>query len=261
MPFCADLFYRCYINKSEGFVYPVILLHGAGGSQLGWPSNLRRIPDQRVFALDLPGHGHSAQAACRTMRSLVRKLHQFIAEMGFYHVVLVGYSLGGALALSYASAYPEQVAGLLTISCGDRFKIPEEILGLLRKPADLRKAIEIFSQAAFHPSFSPAERRAILAPLSKIEPEVLRADFTIAADFCVDSQSSLPKIPSLIIGGTCDVITPPASLRKLGRCLQKSPVSVFEGAGHMVIYEKNEELRNKVSEFLGKVNKPGYIFL
>jgi pimeloyl-ACP methyl ester carboxylesterase len=89
MPFCADLYYRCYINKSEGFVFPVILLHGAGGSLLGWPSNLRRIPDQRVFALDLPGHGHSAQAACRTMRSLVRKLHQFIAEMGFYHVVLV----------------------------------------------------------------------------------------------------------------------------------------------------------------------------
>jgi pimeloyl-ACP methyl ester carboxylesterase len=86
---------------------------------------------------------------------------------------------------------------------------------------------------------------------------VLRADFTIAADFCVDSQSSLPKIPSLIIGGSCDVITPPASLLRLGRCLQKSPVSVIEGAGHMVIYEKNEELRKKVSEFLGKVNKPG----
>ena len=257
MPTCADLFYRFYNGKSEGFVFPVILLHGAGGSLMGWPSNLRRLPGQRVFALDLPGHGHSASPACRSMRSMVRCLHQFITEMGFYHVLLVGYSLGGALALSYANAYPDQIIGLVTISCGDRFNMPQELLGVLRKPADTRKAIEVFSKAAFHLAFPQAERRAILAPMSKIESGVLLADLTIAADFCFDSQPCLSQISSLIIGGSNDLITPPASLRRLSRYLQKSPVSVIEGAGHMMIYEKNEELRNKVSAFLDKVNKPG----
>ena len=96
---------------------------------MGWPSNLRRLPGQRVFALDLPGHGHSLPPACRTMHCLVRKLHHFVTEMGFYHVILVGYSLGGALALSYASAYPEQITGLITISCGDQFEMPEGAVG------------------------------------------------------------------------------------------------------------------------------------
>ena len=133
MPICADLFYRNYHGEAEEFVFPVILLHGAGGSLMGWPSNLRRLPGQRVFALDLPGHGHSIPPACRTMPCLVRKLHHFVTDMGFFHVVLVGYSLGGALALSYASAYPDQITGLISISCGDRFEMPEGLLGKLRK--------------------------------------------------------------------------------------------------------------------------------
>jgi len=257
MPFCADLFYRSYTGESEGFVFPVILLHGAGGSLMGWPSNLRRLPGQRIFALDLPGHGHSAAPACRTMRCLVRRLHQFVSGMGFYHVVLIGYSLGGAVALSYASAYPEQVAGLITISCGDQFEMPQELLGKLRKPADTRKAVEIFNKAAFHPAFPQAERRAILAPISKIDSDVLLADFSNAADFCFSAQLTMLKFPALFISGSNDQITPPASLRRLSRYFEKSSVMVIEHAAHMVIYEKNEELRYIVSKFLAKVNKPG----
>jgi pimeloyl-ACP methyl ester carboxylesterase len=191
------------------------------------------------------------------MRCLVRRLRQFIAGMGFYHVVLVGYSLGGALALSYASVYPDQINGLITISCGDRFDMPQELLGALRKPVDTHKAVEAFGKAAFHPAFPQAARRTILAPMSRIESDVLLADLSIAADFCFESLPLLSKIPSLIVGGSNDLITPPASLRQLGRYLQKLSVSVIEGAGHMVVFEKNEELRAKVSVFLSKINKPG----
>lgn len=257
MPFCADLFYRDYHGESEGFVFPVILLHGAGGSLLGWPSNLRRLPGQRVFSLDLPGHGHSVQPTCRTMRCLVRGLHHFITDMGFYHVILIGYSLGGALALSYASAYPEQITGLIAISCGDQFEMPEDLVGKLRRPADTRKSIEIFKKTAFHPSFPQAERRALLAPMSKIDPEVLLADFSIGAEFCFNSQIPRLKFPSLFIGGSNDLISPPKSLMRASRYFDKSTVSLIEKAGHMVLYEKNEELGNHVSIFLARVNKWG----
>lgn len=257
MPFCADLFYRNYDGDSEGFVFPVILLHGAGGSSMSWPSNLRRLPGQRVFALDLSGHGHSALPACRSMRGLVRRLQQFVSGMGFYRVVLVGYSLGGAVALSYASAYPQQISGLIAISCGDQFETPQELLGKLRKPADTRKAVEIFNKAAFHPAYPQAERRAILAPMSKMDSEVLQADFSIGADFCFNTQSPMLKFPSLFIGGLNDLISPPASLRRLSRYFVESSIALIEKAGHMVVYEKNEELGDLVSKFLAKVNKPG----
>ncbi len=255
MPFCADLFYRNYQGESEGFVFPVILLHGAGGSLMGWPSNLRRLPGQRVFALDLPGHGYSIPPACRSMPCLVRKLHHFVTDMGFYHVVLIGYSLGGALALSYASAYPDQITGLISISCGDHFEVHEDLLGKLRRPADPRKSIEIFSQNAFHPAFPQAERRAILAPMKRVEAEVLLADFTIGAEFSFNPQFPKFKFPSLFIGGKNDLFSPPESLLRASRNFGRSTVSLIEKAGHMVVYEKNEELRESVSLFLARINK------
>jgi pimeloyl-ACP methyl ester carboxylesterase len=257
MPFCADLFYRDYHEESEGFVFPVILLHGAGGSLMGWPSNLRRLPGQRAFALDLPGHGHSVQPACRTMHCLVRKLHHFVTDMGFYHVVLVGYSLGGALALSYGSTYPEQITGLVAISCGDRFEMPEDLIGKLRKPADPHKSIEIFSQNAFHPAFPQSERRSLLAPMKKIETEVLLADFTIGAKFCFNPPLPKLKFPTLFIGGSDDLISPPKSLIRASGYFEKPAFHLIKNAGHMVMYEKNEELRDKVSRFLIRVNKWG----
>jgi pimeloyl-ACP methyl ester carboxylesterase len=39
--------------------HSVVLIHGAGGSHLDWPAELRRMPGQHVYALDLPGHGKS----------------------------------------------------------------------------------------------------------------------------------------------------------------------------------------------------------
>ena len=257
MPFYDQLYYRFYDGEAEGFVFPVILLHGAGSALMSWPANLRRLPRQRVFALDLPGHGHSAPPACLSMRCLVRKLHQFIEGMGFYHIALVGFSLGGALALSYASVYPEQVIGIATISCGCQFDIPQEVLGLLRKPADIHKALESFSRAAFHPTFPQAERRTILAPISKIGPDVLLADLSIASDYYFNPQPCLTKIPTLVIGGSNDLITAPASLHRLGRYLSKSTVSILPEVGHMLVYEKDEELKTKVSAFLAKINRPG----
>ncbi len=224
---------------------------------MGWPSNLRRLPDQRVFALDLPGHGHSTPPACRSMRFLVRKLHHFVTEMGFYHVVLVGYSLGGALALSYASAYPDQICGLIAISCGDRFEMPKDLVGKLRKPADKRRAMEIFKTAAFHPAFPQAERRALLAPMSKVDAELLLADFSIGAEFRFNPQPPRMKFPTLFIGGANDLISPPESLLRARGFFERSTVSIIERAGHMVVYEKNEELRKHVSLFLARVNKWG----
>jgi pimeloyl-ACP methyl ester carboxylesterase len=259
MPVCSGFFYRSYNGKPESFVFPVILLHGAGSSMMGWPLNLRHLPGQRVFSLDMPGHGHSTLPAPHSMHALVRRLHLFFEEIGFFHVVLVGNSLGAALALSFTSAYPAQVAGLLGISCGDRFIIPGDLLAILREPGDARKAIESFSNIAFHPTYLQADRRKILAPMSKTRPDKLLSDFSLAGDFYFDSFPSVSTIPAMFIGGSSDQITPPSSLHRLSHYFNKSSVAVIKGTGHMLVYEKTEEIRILLSNFLARVNKPVYV--
>jgi len=135
--------------------------------------------------------------------------------------------------------------------------MPEDLVGKLRRPADSRKSIEIYNRAAFHPAFPQAERRAILAPMLKMNSEVLLADFSIGAEFCFNSQMPKLKFPSLFIGGSNDLISPPANLLRASRYFEKPSVTLIEKAGHMVVYEKNEELGDKVSKFLAMTNKWG----
>jgi len=250
MPFCANIFYRQYNDIKEGAGYPVLLLHGGGGTHMGWPSELRRLPHQNVIAIDLPGHGLSKLPACLSLDGLLEKLTGFLSCMGFYQVNLVGFSLGGALALSFAHRYPSRVKKLALISCGNHFMVPDGIMRHLRPPADIFKAVEIFSQAAFHPKITPSFRRKIIEPLHDINPAILAADFHIGRNFHAPIPQNKHKNPLLLIGGTDDQITPPQSLRLLNSFSDNCRVELIPVAGHMVIYEKTRQVRDILVEFL-----------
>lgn len=251
MPFCADIFYRQYKGEREGFGIPVILLHGGGGTHLGWPSDLRRMPGLNVFAIDLPGHGQSRQPACNNLDGLVNRLHDFCIGMGFFNVILVGFSLGGALALQYASYFPERIRKLALISCGARFLIPDGIMAYLRPPANHVKAVEAFSRAAFHASTPPAFRRKIIEPLYHLDPFVMAADFQMGRVFRAVFPKNPVNIPCLIIGGTDDKISPPQSIRLLKHFSTRTQFEMIEDAGHMVIDEKTRQVRDRLVGFLG----------
>ena len=72
MPVAADLYYHIYEGSEEGRRPPVVLIHGAGGTHLHWPSEVRRLPGYRVLALDLPGHGKSGGAGSNRSRPTPR---------------------------------------------------------------------------------------------------------------------------------------------------------------------------------------------
>jgi pimeloyl-ACP methyl ester carboxylesterase len=58
MPVKSELYYHLY--QGSGYeTLPVVLIHGAGGTHLSWPPEVRRLAGVRVYAIDLPGHGKS----------------------------------------------------------------------------------------------------------------------------------------------------------------------------------------------------------
>jgi len=217
---------------------------------MGWPSDLRRLPGQNIIAIDLPGHGLSKLPACHSLDGMLNQLTEFLSCMGYYQVNLVGFSLGGALAISFAHRYPSRVKKLALISCGNHFVVPDGIMRHLRPPADIVKATEIFSQAAFHPKITPSFRRKIIEPLHNINPAILAADFHIGRNFRAPVPEKNYKNPLLVIGGTDDQIASPQSLRLLTSFSDYSQVELIPGAGHMVIYEKTRQVRDLLVEFL-----------
>ena len=60
---------------------PVILIHGAGGTHLSWPPQIRRLSDEHIFAIDLPGHGKSGGAGRQSIDEYADDVIAFMKDL------------------------------------------------------------------------------------------------------------------------------------------------------------------------------------
>ena len=156
MPEEAGLYYTvCEGGNNE--LAPVVLIHGAGGSCFSWPVDMRRLAGQRVIALDLPGHGKSRGVAQQSIPVYADQVHAFLSRLGLPETVLVGHSLGGAIALTVALKYPRQVAGLGLISTGAYLGVDGSLLQELSNPVTAMSGMRRLETLAFSPHSSPAK--------------------------------------------------------------------------------------------------------
>lgn len=92
-------------NRDNGQAMPVVFLHGLLGSQGDWQgvlTLLQNFPQFRPLTIDLPFHGKSENIACQDFADLRAQLHQTLMTLlGNTPFFLVGYSLGGRVALDY----------------------------------------------------------------------------------------------------------------------------------------------------------------
>jgi len=254
MPYSSELFYRDYLNGNmEKSSCPLILLHGSGGSHMAWPIEIRRMPGQPTIALDLPGHGKSDKLACHNIDSLVNKLQHFMQELGIYHVILAGHSLGAILALKFASRYPKRIKGLMLLSCGSHFAIPDQLFDTLLLPNMKTLFVEQFSQIAFDPHFPQTKRRLFLDPLIHIRTSTLLADLTICSEFTINGELERITCPVSLINGARDSITLPVSARQLTHQLTDATLSLIPNCGHLLLYEKTTLISQMMRDSLNKM--------
>jgi pimeloyl-ACP methyl ester carboxylesterase len=93
----------------------LLLIHGLGSYMPVWQRNLEALGRQhRVVAIDLPGYGKSAKANYDySMTFFARTVDGVIDALGLHDVVLVGHSMGGQIALTYALRYPGKARALV----------------------------------------------------------------------------------------------------------------------------------------------------
>ncbi len=96
---------------------PLVLLHGLGFDRRQWAPMLQELavldPDRRTVAFDLPGHLDSPKQPSYDLGDVADVLHAAVVEAGLHKPVLVGHSIGGALATIYAGKYP--TAGVVNV--------------------------------------------------------------------------------------------------------------------------------------------------
>ncbi|MBN1811090.1 MAG: alpha/beta hydrolase [Anaerolineae bacterium] len=255
----AMLSYTVSHGAEERESFSLVLIHGAGGSRLDWPPELRRLgqarlPGATVYTLDLPGHGRSSGKGRDAIEDYAADVVAFLDAVGIERAVVVGHSMGGAIALTMALDSPERVAGIVLIATGARLRVAPSILE--RVPTDFEAALDIITRYAWAPEASSQLVDLGRERLREAGPDVLLGDLTACDRFDVMERLGEIAVPTLVVAGSADQLAPVKYARHLAKHIPEARLAIIEGAGHMVMLERPAEVAGVVCEFLGLVKKP-----
>lgn len=238
-------------RKLDGSAYPpLVLVHGAGGSHLDWPPELRRLPGVRVLALDLPGHGKSSGAGLEDTLAYAEVVIGVLGALGLGHAVMVGHSMGGAVAQHAAIQWPERVAGLVLIGTGSKLPVAPDLPD--RVVTDRESTLDWIVGGSWGDGGTPELKRRNHERLEAVPPAVLRADYLACQRFDVREQLGRIAVPTLILVGSKDRMAPPKFSVTLAERICSSTLVQIEGAGHMLPLEQAGAVAGAIEKWLAE---------
>jgi pimeloyl-ACP methyl ester carboxylesterase len=257
MPFAADLYYTTH-EQGSPLSLPLVLIHGAGGSHLDWHSEVRRLPGHRVLAVDLPGHGRSTGTGEHTIDAYAQRILSWLHAMHFTTAVFAGHSMGGAIVLTLGLLNREVVSGMVLVSTGARLRVSPEILKKTVSPATFPQAVQWITHLSYSPNADPRLKELAADRLAKTRRSVLHGDFLACNQFDLLEQLGGSALPTCILVGEDDQLTPPRYSRYLFEQLPQASLHIIPQAGHMVMLEQPKAVTQALLAFLATItHTPG----
>lgn len=248
MPSAAGLYYFAHGVENEHRP-PVLLLHGAGGTHLHWPPEIRRLNGQRIFALDLPGHGKSEGVGAQSILDYAQSVAAFIRALKLPPAILVGHSMGGAIAQTLALRFPKRVCGLGLVGTGARLRVSPAILENASTPATFPLAVRTIIDAAFGTQAETHLKELAAERMLETRSSVLYGDFLACDTFDLMEKVRRIKVPTLIICGADDRMTPLRYSQYLTESIEGARLHVVEDTGHMVMLERPQRVAEILLDF------------
>ena len=230
----------------------LLFVHAAGSNGNTWHRQLSAFSGSHSpLAFDFPGHGRSG--GTESLKSVDAYRDVLGAFMDALHVrpcVLIGRSMGGAIAMAYALAYPKRVRALALVATAARFELPQTMLDTW-KNVMLGRAQQPFSTEAFSSKTEFAVMREAWMEQVKTDPRVRYFDLVACNQFDITARLGEINVPTLIVAGRDDAFTPPQQSEVLHEGIKGAKLLVIEDAGHTVSNEKPEEFNAALRDFLG----------
>ncbi len=228
-----------------------ILIHGAGGSHLNFPIQLRRHARLNAVLPDLLGHGKSAGDGHSDIAGYGRDMLALMDALEIDSAILVGHSMGGAIAQWLALEMPARVAGLALICTGARLPVnPALIEAIVAFPEATIKQLLRWMWA---PGAEDELVEAAEAILRDCDPAVLQGDFIACAGFDIRLRLQEIRVPALVVAGELDKMTPPKLSAELAAGIPDARLCVIPGGGHMVHLEQPEALASEIDAWLSSL--------
>jgi len=228
----------------------IIFVHGSGGWGDIWRYQTDYFPGSH--AVNLPGHPRGQ--ALESVEECVEWLNKYIEGKGCKELVLVGHSFGGAIALMYALKYPQELKGIVIIGSGARLRVHPMFLTPCEEAIEgnLGKWYRLVEEMY---RLTPADyKREVIEKQKAIGPAVMLNDFLCCDKFDIMDRVHEINVPTLIICGELDVMTPVKYANYLAAKITNSRVVIVPQAGHFILAEKPDVVNKAIEGFLTEIS-------
>ncbi len=233
----------------------IVFVHGVGGTHEHWRFQLRQIAIRwNALAVDLPGHGESQGDGYCTIPDYRDFLRDLLDALGFSRAVLVGHSMGGGIAQGFALTYPDRLAALVLVGTGARLRVHPDIFTAIHR--DLGEAGRLISGWSYSSTAMLATVASAAEAFARNRASVLEGDFRACDAFDLVGEIPMIRIPTLIVCGEDDRLTPAKYARFLHDKIPGSALTIIPGAGHMVMVERPVEFNRVLTTFLDSHLRP-----
>lgn len=257
-------FQLSYDDVGEGSI-PIICLHGFPFDKTMWHEQLEFLKSEnRIIACDIRGFGKSTDEETYLSIDLFSEdLIAFMDALNIDKAIICGLSMGGFIALNALKRFPERFAALILCDTqciadtvevkGKRYKTIDEI-----NANGVTNFNEGFIKSVFHKD-SLSNKNDLVEKLSSIVFANSRHIITMGLTALAERTETCSilndiNIPTLIICGREDVVTPLAQSEFMHSAIKGSILQVIDNAGHVSNLEHPHEFNKHLLDFLTSLN-------
>jgi pimeloyl-ACP methyl ester carboxylesterase len=234
---------------------PVVLVHGLGSRAEDWANLMPQLKQAgfHVYAIDLLGYGRSDRPANATysIPDEAQYVEDFLAQRGLAKVNLVGWSMGGWVAMRVALDQPERIGRLvLCDSAGIRFEPDFTIFDFepTTIPAVQRLYRQLMPQPTNMPDFLARDMIRKFKQVNWVVDRSARSMFR--GDDLLDGKLGDLQMRTLIIWGKQDHLIPLATGISMHQQIPKSALEIYDGCGHLAPGQCAARIGPRLVDFL-----------
>jgi len=231
----------------------LIFIHDVGATAMNWIFQIKEFAEKfNIIVLDLPGHGKSQGPGMNNVQDYAKKIAYFLNEINAGKFIVIGTSMGGAIAMQLLVDYADKFTSGVLLNTGAKLAVLPTIFEAIL--SDFKAFVTGMSDFLFPATLNINEDISSLMDMLEIKQKVVLDDFTACHNFDIRKRLHEIKVPVLVISAKNDIMTPVWYGEYLTKNINNANFILVDGAGHLAHVEKPEIVNKAITEFISLGN-------